>query len=575
MSVSGGQHDKRKNPKKPLKQASAKGNIVAIGGKVGEGAIVVGGNMSIGPVSPPNMLIPRQIPDPVPDFTGRKPDINGLLAAFRRAGGNRGAVISGVRGMGGVGKTELAKMAAKRLMRRFPDGQIFFNLRGAGAKGTSKPATPAEALQHVIVSFQAEARLPESVDAMQALYHSLLQGKRVLLFMDNALDADQLLSLSPPPEGCALIVTSRNHISLPGMNKLNIEVLPPDEARALLLSVCPRIKEHADLLAERCGYLPLALRLGASALERNPALKVEEWLDRLSRESQRLAELDKQRPMVGVDRGIQASLAASYNLLDKRRRQLWRALAVFPGDFDAPAAAAVWKADEEHPADTLADFYAASMVIWDGKTNRYRLHDLARVFAQQRMTDKEAEIHPQRHAEYYCSVLAAAKTLYLVGGESSIKGFQVFDLEWHNIQEGKEWAAAHVDDNQGGAELASRFPHAFEFISMRVFLSWLEQTRQAIDVARKLNNRSLEGPHSLTNIYEVLGDSRKAVEYHEIGDRRGEAITLHNLADELSQAGRRDDAVTASERALKIASRLEFYDIDKYRAQLKELRESR
>jgi len=185
-------------------------NIVRVGGGVGQGAVVAGGDARVQIVNVPSRpLKPRQIGEPVGDFVGRTGEIRNLLAAFKGRGEKRGAVISGVRGMGGVGKTELAKMAAKRLKKQFPDGQIFFNLRGARDDDTIKPATPAEALQHVVQSFRPDLKLPESVGPLQGFYHSVLDGKRVLLLLDNALNGQQLTPLIPPPDGCVLLVTSR------------------------------------------------------------------------------------------------------------------------------------------------------------------------------------------------------------------------------------------------------------------------------------------------------------------------------------------------------------------------------
>jgi hypothetical protein len=217
------------------------------------------------PPPPPTPALPlnlRQISEPTKDFVGREGEIETLLAAFDGAG--RGAVISGVRGMGGVGKTELACVLAKRLKDRFPDGQIAFNLRGASEDDSSNPATAVEAVQHVLRSFHPDAKLPEDLDQLKGLYHSVLDGKQVLLMMDNARDAGQLAPLTPPPDGCALMVTSRHRFTLAGMAAIDLDTLPPEEARDLLLEICPRIGEHAGALAKRCGYLPLALRLAAS-----------------------------------------------------------------------------------------------------------------------------------------------------------------------------------------------------------------------------------------------------------------------------------------------------------------------
>ena len=506
----------------------------------------------------------RQISEPVRDFVGRGKEIRDLLAAFEGAG--QGAVISGVRGMGGVGKTELAKVLAKRLKKRFPDGQISFNLRGASDEASSKPATPVEALQHVIRSFYPEARLPEDVDPLRGLYHSILDGKRALLLMDNALDAQQLAPLVPPPDGCALMVTSRHRFALPGMTEIDLDTLPPEDARELLLGICPRIGGHADALAERCGHLPLALRLAASALNTHPMLGVENYLNDLGSEQGRLAALDAYKDSTNEARGIEASLAISYRLLDVRSQRYWRALSVFPGDFDAPAAGSVWQLKEEKHADEdiadtctaagsaaqrppqdaarpLGDLYAASMVLWDEATNRFRLHDLARDYARAQLSEKKGAGDAQSHAAHYAGVLRRTSELYLEGGDAMLQGLALFDLEWGNIRAGQAWVGAHREADNTAAKLCSDYPDAGVYclhlrLHPRDWIAWLEA---ALGAARKLKDREAEGSHlgNLGLAYADLGQTRKAIEYHEkalgiareIGGRRGEGNALGNLGN--------------------------------------------
>ncbi|MEK7794736.1 MAG: NB-ARC domain-containing protein, partial [Candidatus Hydrogenedentota bacterium] len=290
-------------------------DITKIEGDVVDGDKVLGDKtVIISQPLPPSLQNHHQISDPVGDFVGRESEICALLAAFDGLGS--GAVISGVRGMGGVGKTELAKAVARRIKPRFPDGHIAFNLRGASNDASSKPATPAEALQHVVRAFHPDARLPEEIDQLQGLYHSALEGKRVLLLMDNALKAQQLAPLVPPPDGCGLIVTSRHHFTLPNMTVVDVNSLPPAKAQELLVKICPRIDAHAAALAERCGHLPLALRLAASALKSRPTLRIEDFLNDLSSEKKRLATLDAYKGSTDEERGIEASLAISYRLLE-------------------------------------------------------------------------------------------------------------------------------------------------------------------------------------------------------------------------------------------------------------------
>jgi hypothetical protein len=134
-------------------------------------------------------IIPQQIPPPPLDFTGRKVEIKDLLANF-----DRGATITGLQGMGGIGKTALALVLAENLKDRFPDGQIFIEL-----KGTSKnPLTPAEAMAQVIGAYYPTAKIPEDLNNLGGLYRSVLSGKRALLLLDNAADRKQVEILLPP-----------------------------------------------------------------------------------------------------------------------------------------------------------------------------------------------------------------------------------------------------------------------------------------------------------------------------------------------------------------------------------------
>ena len=505
----------------------------------------------------------NQIGEPVGDFIGREDEIGHLMTAFDARGDKRGAVISGVRGMAGVGKTELAKMAAKRLKKQFPDGQIFFNLRGAHDDDAVQPATPAEALQHVIQSFRPDLKLPDTVDPLQGYYHSVLDGKRVLLLMDNALNGHQLAPLIPPPDGCVLLVTSRRRFVVPGMAEVDLDTLPPPKACELLLEICPRIKGQAADLAERCGRLPLALRLAASALKLRPMLDVADYCNQL--EQNRLAALDAYKDGTDQEHGVEASLATSYKLLDEPQQRLWRALEVFPGEFDTPAAANVWQLEEKDGAAALGDLYTASMVQWDEATRRYRLHDLARDYARARLSANERAEYAQRHAAHYAAQLRKAKELYKQGGESVLQGLGMFDLEWGNIRAGQAWAAAHWEADKAAAELCSDYPGAGTYcldlrLHPREQIAWLEA---ALDAARKLKDRGVEGVHlgNLGLAYADLGEPRKAIDYHEqalkvdreIGERRGEGQALGNLGNTYADLGEPRKAIEFYEQDLVIA----------------------
>ena len=136
--------------------------------------------------------------------------------------------------MGGVGKTALALVLADRLKDRFPDGQLFLNMLG-----TSKsPLKPEDAMAHIIRSYRGvDAPLPEDLNGLSGLYHSVLSGKKALILLDNAASREQVEPLLPPA-GSALLITSRNKFALAGLKEKDLDVLPLEDAKKLLLEIC-------------------------------------------------------------------------------------------------------------------------------------------------------------------------------------------------------------------------------------------------------------------------------------------------------------------------------------------------
>ena len=184
-----------------------------------------------------------QIPPPPSNFKGREDEINDILSNFAK-----GATITGLRGMGGVGKTALALVLADRLKSRFPDGQIFIEMRGTSRNQDMPPMKPEEAMAQVIRAFKPVDRLPENPVELRGIYNSTLTGKRVLLLLDNAANSEQVYPLLPP-EGCSVIITSRIKFNLWGLVEKDLDILPTDKACELLLEISPRIGSRAEELA--------------------------------------------------------------------------------------------------------------------------------------------------------------------------------------------------------------------------------------------------------------------------------------------------------------------------------------
>ncbi len=507
------------------------------------------------------LAIPHQIPPPPRDFKGREQEIGDILSNFEK-----GATITGLRGMGGVGKTALALVIAERIKSHFPDGQIFIDMRGTSNKPDLPPLTPAEAMAHVIRTYHPADRLPESENELRGLYHSLLDGKSVLLLLDNAAGSEQVEPLLPP-KGCSILITSRIKFTLPGLAEKDLDILPLGEACELLIEIAPRIEGRAEGLAETCGRLPLALRNAASVLAERKDLSVPEYERRLK---------DK----VELLKLVKGSFSLSYELLTPFRKKHWRRLSVFPKDFDRNAATAVLKMAPGPSAEALSDLVRWSLVdfipVSDSNEGRYRLHDLARLFAESCLEGDELTDAQQKHAGHYSKVLSQSEALYLKGGQDLLAGLDLFDREWTNIKAGQAWAKSIV---QGAGELKKReLKSVLELansyaadggnvldlrLHLREKIVWMETGLMA---AKIMKDRGSESCH-LNNLglaYSNMGETLKAIGYLEralnifrrIGNRRSEGSALGNIGLAYSNLGKTRRAIEYYEQALAISKEI-------------------
>src|SRR5208283_1697260 len=303
----------------------------------------------------------------------------------------------------------------------------------------------------VIRAFQPEAKLPEKEQELAGIYQSVLHGKRVLLLTDNARDAAQVRPLIPPA-GCVLLVTSRFHFVLPGLLAKNLETLPPAEAEELLLKIAPRIGGEAQAIAKLCGYLPQALRLAGTALAERPNMAPPDYRQRLAEEQNR------PKLLAAGNESVEASISLSYGLLDAETQKRWRMLGVFPETFDGLAAAVVWSAEKNSAEDTLGVLTQYSMLEWNEKTRRCRLHDLMRDFAGQKLAAEERYEASLRHTQHYLEVLRSADGLYEKGGDLLMSGLALFDLERGNIEAGQTWAKESAANDHAAAAICNAYP---------------------------------------------------------------------------------------------------------------------
>ncbi|MEU0336565.1 BTAD domain-containing putative transcriptional regulator [Streptomyces sp. NPDC006193] len=324
---------------------------------------------------------PAQLPASVPDFTGRAAfvaDLGDALSAPSRAGG-RVMAVSALAGIGGVGKTTLAVHVAHRARTAFPDGQLYVDLQGAGPR----PAEPETVLGSFLRALgTADSAIPDSLEERAALYRSVLDGRRVLVLLDNAKDAAQVRPLLPGTEGCAALVTSRvRMLDLAGAHLVDLDVMSPDEALALFTRIVgeERVAAERDAALDvvaACGFLPLAIRIAASRLAARRTWTVSVLAAKLADERRRLDELQ------AGDLAVKATFELGYGQLEPAQARAFRLLGLADGpDISLAAAAAVLDLPAEETEDLLESLVDTSL-LESAAPGRYRFHDLVRLYAR-------------------------------------------------------------------------------------------------------------------------------------------------------------------------------------------------
>ena len=327
----------------------------------------------------------RQLPAGVRHFVGRvreQETLSGLVD--EAAAGSSAVVISAVGGTAGIGKTALALHWAHRVAARFPDGQLYVNLRGfdPGERVTSA----GEALRGFLDALGVPAeRIPPSLDAQAALYRSLLAGRRVLVVVDNARDAEHVLPLLPGTPTALAVVTIRNQltslVAAHGAHPLTLDVLTPAEARELLARRLGADRIAADPAAVDqivtcCARLPLALTIVAARAAQS-GFPLAQLAGELAESNSRLDALSADEPTSQV----RTVFSWSYTTLTPGAARLFRLLGLHPGpDISAAATASLAGCPPSQTRALLAELVGASLTT-EHTPGRYAFHDLLRAYA--------------------------------------------------------------------------------------------------------------------------------------------------------------------------------------------------
>lgn len=361
-------------------------------------------------------VVPRQLPAPVRQFTGRDDELAALTDLLDQAGASGdgpAVVISAIGGMAGVGKTALAVHWAHRVAERFPDGQLYVNLHGFDS---CEPVAAADALASFLRALGCSGPdIPFDDDERAGAYRSRVAGRRMLVVLDNARNAEQVRPLLPGSPECVTLVTSRDAlaglVAGDGAVRLHVDVLPMPEAVQLLRGLIgTRVDDDMDAtvqLARQCGQLPLALRVAAELAAARPGLTLADLIADLTGLQHRLDSLG-----VGEDERttVRSVLSWSYKALSADAARLFRLAGLHPGpSFDSYAAAALTRATLPRVAQLL-DQLARAYLIQATAPDRYGMHDLLRDYARELAADgaNEGPAALTRLFDYYLHTAATA-----------------------------------------------------------------------------------------------------------------------------------------------------------------------
>ncbi len=480
---------------------------------------------------------PAQLPREHRGFVGRESELSDL-ADSRRGDSAIGLLV----GPAGVGKTALALRWAHRVAEEYPDGQLFVNLRGFDE---TEPLDPRTALIGFLRALaMTDSQIAADLETQAAQYRSLLAGRRVLVFLDNARSAEQVRPLLPGSAGCLVLVTSRHRLDdlvvTEGASALHVQTLPEESAENLLAAVLGRhrIEQEPEAVAElvaQCDRLPLALRIAGARLASRPRWTIQSLVDELRDEQHRLSALEL--PEAG--RGIHAALAVSYRELPEGAARLLRRLGLHPGtDLDSYTAAALLDINVVSARTHLRTLAYANL-LHESTPDRYSRHDLVRLFTHQLAageSEVDTSVATNRLLDYYLHVADSARAHLsdhvrpFGPREHQPASFPALSshaaaLDWFTLEEANLGLALEIAVSGGERER-----------------TW--QLALCLDAFHFRRGNRLD---RLALCRIGLGAAR------ELGDEHAEATFLLRLGSTLAELGRIEEAIEACTRAAGLA----------------------
>jgi DNA-binding SARP family transcriptional activator len=538
-----------------------------------------------GAAGAPAPRAPRQLPAAVGCFTGRYAELAALTGLLD--GGSRAAaatmVILAIGGTAGVGKTALAVHWAHRAAGRFPDGQLYVNLRGYDP---GQPMPAADALAGFLRSLGVPGQdIPPETDQRAAHYRSLLSDKRMLVMLDNAGSAEQVRPLLPGTPACTVVVTSRDALAglaaRDGAARLDLDVLPQDDAAALLRALIgPRVDAEPDAVAElavQCCRLPLALRVAAELAASRPAVPLAALVSELADLHTRLDLL-----AAGGDphAEVRAVFSWSCHHLDPDIARTFRLLGLHPGpDVDSYAAAALTGTTVLRARGAL-DVLARAHLIQPAAPGRYGMHDLLRGYARElsatQDTREEQHAALTRLFDHYLHTAAAAMDILLPAERHRRPRIPrpvtpvpplpdpAAAREWLDRERAALVVTAGHTAVHGWPGHATRLAATLAryLLNDCHFPDALTIFSHAVSAARRTSDRAAEATAlnyiGLADQYQ--GRLQQAAEHHQqalalfraVGNRSGEARTLGSIGIDETRLGRHEQAADHQQAAVAI-----------------------
>jgi tetratricopeptide (TPR) repeat protein len=491
-------------------------------------------------------------------------------------------VLAVLSGSAGVGKTALAIHWAHRVRRHFPDGQLYVNLRGFDPTGAA--VSPADAMRGFLDALGAE-RVPTGLEAQTGLYRSLLVGRRMLVVLDNARDAEQVRPLLPGTPGCFVLVTSRNQlpglVAAEGAHPLAVELLPDEDARQMLTRRMGAVRVASDppaidAIITGCARLPLALAVVAARAVTNPAFPLASLAGEL-----RDARTDL-NAFAGGDLAtdVRSVFSWSYRTLRPRAARLFRLLGLHPGpDLGVGGAAALAGWPVRAVEDTLTELARAHLVA-EPTPGRYTFHDLLRAYASElaHSYDEEDARHAavRRMLDYYLHSSMNANwqldpsreqiTPIPMSEGAHYEKFGTIDeaMAWFEAEHACLQAAVRLADGAGFDAHVWQLGWALSTYNDRLG-HWLDQItimRMALDATRRLEDRNASAlaNRGLALMYSRLARYEEADThckralsiYQELDDKLGQALGYQNLCWVAGVRRRHREALEYAQRALPL-----------------------